>query len=76
MFGGLTESKLLLQADADEDEADHVGEQVDEAGVQPGARLQTPGLVPVHDLVPVEGSVSLQPARGGTTTWEIRDQTR
>jgi hypothetical protein len=49
---------------------------VDEAGVQPGARLQPPGLVPVHDLVPVEGSVSLQPARGGTTTWEIRDQTR
>lgn len=59
---GLTESKLLLQADADEDEADHVGEQVDEAGVQPGAGLQPPRLVPVHHLVPVEGSVLLQPA--------------
>jgi hypothetical protein len=62
VFGGLTESELLLEADADEDEADHVGEQVDEAGVQPGARLQPPRLAPVHDLVPVEGAVLLQPA--------------
>lgn len=61
----LPESKLLLEADADEDEADHVGEQVDEAGVQPGAGLQPPALVPVHDLVPVEGSVLLQRGGGG-----------
>ncbi len=47
----LTESELLLQADADEDEADHVGAEVDEAGVQPGARLQPPPLAPVDHRV-------------------------
>jgi hypothetical protein len=60
-FWGLTESKLLLEADADEDEADHVGAEVDEAGVQPGARLQSPRLVPVHHLVPVKPAVLLEP---------------
>jgi hypothetical protein len=60
----ITESKLLLEADADEDEADHVGEQVDEPGVQPGAALEPPRLVSVHDLPPVEASILLQPAEG------------
>jgi hypothetical protein len=62
--GCFTESKLLFEADADEDEADHVGEQVDEPGVQPGAALEPPRLVAVHDLLPVEASVLLQPAEG------------
>uniref|UniRef100_J3M0I6 Uncharacterized protein n=1 Tax=Oryza brachyantha TaxID=4533 RepID=J3M0I6_ORYBR len=59
---GLTESKLLLEADADDEEADHVGEEVDEAGVQPGARLQPPRLVAVHHPVPVQRPVLPQPA--------------
>jgi hypothetical protein len=59
---GHTESKLLLQADADEDEADHVDEQVDESGMQPGAGLEPPHLVPVYDLLPVKASILLQPA--------------
>jgi hypothetical protein len=55
-----TESELLLEPEADEHEAEHVGEQVDDAGVQPDASEQPPPLAPVHDLVPHERSQLLQ----------------
>jgi hypothetical protein len=45
-------SELLLKAQADEDEAEHVGDQVQNTGMQPDGGDEAIALVLVHDLVP------------------------
>lgn len=55
-----TESELLLEPEPDEHEAEHVGQQVDDAGVEPDARHESPPLVLVHHLVPHERAQLLQ----------------
>jgi hypothetical protein len=60
--GRLTVSELLLKAHADEHEAGHVDDQVQNAGVQPHAGDEAPALVLVHDLLPYESPHLGEPA--------------
>lgn len=49
-----TESEFVLEADADEKKAEHVGEEVDDAGVKPDAGNEAPALPSVDDLLHIE----------------------
>jgi hypothetical protein len=60
-----TVSKLLLKSESDEHEVEHVGQQVDNAGVQLDARQEPPSLVLVHNFFPHKGAQLLQPAGKG-----------
>jgi hypothetical protein len=60
--GRLTVSELLLKAHADEQKAEHVDDQVQNAGVQPHAGDEAPALVLVHHLLPYKGTHLGEPA--------------
>lgn len=45
-----TKTKLLLQSDADEEKAQHVGEQMENSSMQPYASNQAPSLVSLYNF--------------------------